>query len=99
MDKIIGTIARASSNSLIFPIEEQTYKTVPTGGVINPKHKLQTMIAPKWTGSIPILYARGAIIGTKINNAGTKSITQPTTNKKILIPNKISILEVDNSKT
>jgi len=47
MDKIIGTIARASSNSLIFPIEEQTYKTVPTGGVINPKHKLQTMIAPK----------------------------------------------------
>lgn len=70
-----------------FDIPEPTYKTVPTGGVINPIDKLITIMIPKY--AISILYAlnTGNKTGTKINTAGIKSITHPTSNKNSIIIN------------
>lgn len=59
--------------------------TEPTGGVQSPKLRFNTIIIPKWMGSIPIAVTIGKKMGVKIKIAGVISINIPTTSKIILM--------------
>ena len=62
----------------MFATPQPTNKTVPTGGVQIPIHKLKIIINPKCKGSIPIIVIIGKNIGVKIRIAGVISIKIPT---------------------
>ena len=68
-----------------------TNNTEPTGGVHKPIHRFNTMIIPKWMGSIPNFSTTGKNMGVKIKTAGVMSIKIPTNNNNKLMINNITI--------
>ena len=72
----------------MFATPQPTNKTVPTGGVQIPIHKLTININPKCKGSIPIAVTIGKNIGVKMRIAGVISINVPTRSKIIFINNR-----------
>ena len=60
-------------------------KTVPTGGVHSPMHRLRTMMIPKWSGSMPRPTATGRKMGVKMRIAGVMSMNVPTTSSTRLM--------------
>ena len=68
-------------------MRQPTNSDVPTGGVINPKHRLTTMMAPKWMMWIPILVASGNRMGVSMMMAGVWSMNIPTMKRKKLRTN------------
>ena len=87
----MGTILLMTSERSVLAILEAINKAPPTGGVINPIHKLNVIMIPKWIGSIPIILVIGNKMGVKINTAADISKNIPAINKIKLINNKIII--------
>lgn len=69
-----------------------TNKMLPTGGVIVPIQRLNTITIPNSTGDKPHCIAIGRKIGVKIRIAGVVSKKVPTNSKKILMMSRITIL-------
>lgn len=95
-----GTNGLMTFETEIFATPAPTKRMVPTGGVHKPIQRFNTMIIPKWTGSIPKVETTGKKMGVKIKTAGVISIKVPTTNSVILINKKIrnGLLTVSNKK-
>jgi hypothetical protein len=101
-NKTISSITKKGTVLLIiiftgtFDTLEATYKHIPTGGVINPMHKLTTMIIPMWTRSTPACKRIGTRIGVKTKTATLVSIMHPVTRRIRFTSNSktIGLLEI-----
>ena len=67
-------------------------RITPTGGVMVPIHRLNTIMMPNCTGSMPKLWQMGRKIGVKISTAGVGSIKVPTTRRITFISSRITYL-------
>lgn len=74
------------------PTFTPTNRVVPTGGVIVPIQRLKIIMIPKWMVFMPSAVHTGRKIGVKIRHAGVISMKVPTTNKIMLIINRMTIL-------
>lgn len=88
------------TESMLMPLILQPVNKIgPTGGVIVPKDRLNTIKIPNCTGCIPKSIQMGKRMGVKINTAGVGSIKVPINNKTKLMINSINIgLSVSESK-
>lgn len=98
---IIGKIGLMIFWNGISAIEQETNNKVPTGGVISPILKLNTIMIPTWTGSIPSMLNTGISIGVKMISAGVRSKKVPIINNITLISINSTILlsEIDKIKS
>ena len=69
-----------------------TKRLTPTGGVMKPIARLQTMMIPKCTGSTPTLTTTGRRIGVRMTMAASASMKVPTISSRTLIINSTKIL-------
>ena len=69
--------------------EHPTNRAAPTGGVVIPTQRLNIMMIPKCTGSIPSCTAIGRKIGVKIRSAGVRSINIPTMSRMMFINSRM----------
>lgn len=82
IENINGNDALAIASLETFPMELATKRFTPSGGERNPMARFTTMIAPKWTGSMPICTTRGIRIGESKTIAAMVSINIPTSSRK-----------------
>lgn len=73
------------------PTRQPVNSIGPTGGVIQPTDRLNTITIPNWTGSTPNRWAIGKKIGVKIHTTGVVSMNVPPINKITFIIKKITI--------
>ena len=84
-----------TSSIFTFATLQPVNRIGPTGGVIVPMHRLNTIMIPKWMGCMPKLVQIGRKIGVNISIAGVISINIPTTRSIIFINKNITTLLVE----
>ena len=87
-----GMQAFASFSIGILVIPDATNRLMPIGGVTIPIARLQVMMIPKCTGSIPAAVAIGTMIGVKIMMFGMLSMIIPQTSMIRFMIRRITIL-------
>ena len=80
-----GRVAVAQRSKGTFATRDNTYRTIPTGGVRRPIIRFRTMITPKWIGSTPRATTVGSNTGVRMVMAARVSIKKPTTKRMMLI--------------
>ena len=86
----IGTMYLVTPSIFTLATPQPTNKHEPTGGVTEPIPRFMINIKPKCTSLIPIRFAIGRKIGTKINTAGVRSKNIPITSKNTFMIKRIT---------
>jgi hypothetical protein len=94
-----GQTPLMTSSMLIRETPQTTFRTTPTGGVINPIALLMMNSTPKYTGSMPACLMIGIRIGVSIRIVGAMSSAVPTMTTRIMIASISSIWLPMNGRT